>query len=217
MTCCQCQGVEEEFNPRLARRQLRRYRKRGPKKTTSWLIQAIIDHRLSSPSLLDIGGGIGEIQHELADKAAAARVTNVDASSAYQDRAREEAERIGYSEKTEYVYGDFVEVNDRVAASDVVTLDRVICCYDDVDALVMRSAEKARRLYGLVYPREKWWTRLGFRLLNTIQRLRRASFRAFLHPESHVHDLLAQLGFERTFYRHDLIWQVAVYHRVGEA
>ncbi len=217
MSCCQCQGVEEEFNPRVARRQMRRYRKRGPKKTTSWLIEAIVSKGLPSPSLLDIGGGIGEIQHELVDKAGAEHVTNVDASSAYQDRARDEATRKGYTARAEYVYGDFVDVEDRIVDADIVTLDRVICCYDDVDGLVMRSAEKARRLYGLVYPRETWWTRLGFRLLNTVQRARRASFRAFLHPERHVHGLLVGLGFERRFHRHDLVWKVAVYERVAES
>ncbi len=39
--------------------------------------------------------------------------------------------------------------------ADIVTLDRVGCCYLAVDELVTASAAHARRLYGLVLPRER--------------------------------------------------------------
>ena len=46
-------------------------------------------------------------------------------------------------------------MSDEIEAADVVTLDRVICCYPDMEALVGRSAERALRLYGLVHPRDR--------------------------------------------------------------
>ena len=54
----------------------------------------------------------------------------------------------------------------RLPAATIVTLDRVICCYPDMERLVRTSAEKARRLYGAVYPRERWWARVGVALMN---------------------------------------------------
>ncbi len=212
MSCHQCQGVEEEFNSTVARRQLKRYRKRGPKGTTRWLIDAIRAHDLAGSSLLDIGGGIGEIQHELA-AAGASRITGVDASSAYLERAKEEAERRGYQDRTRYEFGDFVDIASQVEPADVVTLDRVICCFHDVDSLVDRSLEKARRFYGLVFPRVTWWTKVAFRLLNLVQTIRRAKFRAYLHPSDYVFGLVSRSGFRQSFYRTSLVWQVVLFEK----
>lgn len=210
MSCSQCIGIDEEFNPTLARRELRRYRRRGPKRTTRWLIESITSRGLLNPSLLDIGGGIGEIQHELAD-AGAAEVTGVEASSAYLEHCRREAERRGYSDRVSYLFGNFTDVHAEVSDADIVTLDRVICCFDDVDALVGRSVAKAKRLYGVVFPREVWWTSLGIRLINLVQRLRRARFFVYLHPVERIDGEIRRRGFHRVFSRKSLVWQVALY------
>ncbi|MBI2171194.1 MAG: hypothetical protein HYU30_04125 [Chloroflexi bacterium] len=82
MNCCQCQGIEDFFSSRLAARELKHYRKKGPWKTTTMLIEALKREGLSGATLLDIGGGVGAIQHELL-KASAGSATNVDASTAY--------------------------------------------------------------------------------------------------------------------------------------
>jgi len=210
MPCDQCIGLDEEFNYRVARRQLRRYVKRGPKRTTRWLIEAIRARRIDRPTLLDIGGGVGEIQHELASDGAA-RVTGVDASSAYLELCRLEAERRGYAMRARHLFGNFAEVHEEVGSADIVTLDRVICCFDDVNALVDRSVSKARKLYGLVYPRETWWTVVGFRLINFVQRLRGAHFFVFLHPTEEVEAIVARRGLERIFLRQSLAWQVVLF------
>ena len=109
-------------------------------------------------TLLDIGGGVGVAQLDLLS-AGLRSATDVDASSAYLDVAREEAQRRGYSERVSYRHGDLVALAPEIEPADIVTLDRVICCYHDMPALVRASAAKARRLYGLVYPHDAWWTR----------------------------------------------------------
>ncbi len=210
MACNQCIGIEEEFGASRAKWDLKRYRKRGPKTTTRWLIEAVRARGVEGSTLLDIGGGVGEIQHELA-AAGVGRITGVDASSAYIDKCRAEAEERGYADQAQYVHGNFAELSDTVEEADVVTLDRVICCFDDVDALVDRSASKTRRLYGLVFPRETWWTALGFRLINFVQRVRRSSFFVYLHSSEHVDGLIARHGLGRVFYRSGFVWQVVLY------
>ncbi len=42
--------------------------------------------------------------------------------------------------------GDFVEVAGSIQPADIVTLDRVICCYPDVERLVGLSSQRATRL-----------------------------------------------------------------------
>ena len=100
-------------------------------------------------SLIDIGGGIGIIQHELAAHGAD-RIIAVDASSAYIGVARREAEKRGYT--GEYYRGNFVDLAPDLPAADIVTLDRVICCYDDMPKLVAASVSLVRKMYALVFP-----------------------------------------------------------------
>jgi hypothetical protein len=111
------------------------------------------------------------------------------------------------------VHGDFVSIADEVVAADVVTLDRVICCFDDMEGLVSRSAEKARRLYGAVYPRELGWMRIGMAIINVVQRLKRSPFRVFLHRPSAIDAVLRAAGFERRTIRRSPGWEVVVYER----
>lgn len=212
MPCSQCCGFEAQFNRRVAAADLRKYRKNGPMRTAQMLIDALKAEGVEGLTLLDIGGGVGAVQHEML-KAGVQQATAVDASAAYLDAAAEEAARQGHANHIHPHYGDFVEVAAEVEPADAVTLDRVICCYADMQALVALSAERARRLYGVVYPRRTWWTRVVFTLLNTLHRLRRNPFRAFLHPPDAVDALIREKGLTRRFYAQTWIWQVVVYGR----
>ena len=160
MSCCQCQGIQSLFGERIARHDLKRYRRKGPLETTRILLEALVEAGVEGATLLDIGGGVGAISNGLLI-AGAARATVVDASPAYLRTAQAEAERQSHRDRITYRSGDFVALAREIAPADVVTLDRVICCYDDMEALVSASAEKAGRLYGVVYPRDAWWNRLG--------------------------------------------------------
>jgi magnesium-protoporphyrin O-methyltransferase len=95
----------------------------------------------------------------------------------------------------------------------VVTLDRVICCYDDLEGLVRASASKARRLYGLVLPRETGWTRLAIGLMNLEMALTRSTFRSHVHSTRRLEELLRELGFSAGFAGRTTFWQVRVYRR----
>ena len=155
MDCCQCQGIERFFDKKVAAKDLKRYRKKGPTGTTRALIEALKAEGLEGLTLIDIGGGIGVIQHELMD-AGVATATNVDASSACVETAREKAQRRGYVDRVTYHHGNFVEMASELAPADIVTLDKVICCYHDMDGLVGASSELAGKLYGVIYPRDTW-------------------------------------------------------------
>lgn len=212
MNCCQCQGIEEVFSQPFVTKELSRYRVKGPIKTTRMLIDAIKAEGVDGLTLLDIGGGVGAVEHELLD-AGVNCATDVDASQAYINAARDEAQRKGYVEKVSYHYGNFVELAEDIAPADIVTLDRVICCFDDMERLVGLSAERARKLYGLVYPRDTWLMKIGIAIINFFLLLRRSPYRSYFYQTKAVEAILRNNGFKRRSFSQTMAWQVAVYAR----
>ena len=214
MTCSQCKGIEELFNQEFVDKELARYRSKGPQKTTRMLTQALKAEVIEGFTLLDIGGGLGAVQHELIN-AGIRFVTSVEASSAYLAVAKTEAQRRGHSERVSFHHGNFVELAASLSPADIVTLDRVICCYPDMEKLVDLSAARTRKLYGLVYPRDTWWVKVGLAVGNVIFRLRRSHYRTYSHPTRSVEALVKRRGLKRRSYRRTLVWQVVVYTRDG--
>jgi hypothetical protein len=215
MNCCQqCAGVEQTFNTKVVTRELRHYRRKGPARTTRLLLDALKGYDIMGATLLDIGGGVGAIQHDLL-KAGVSRTVGVDASSAYLQAAREEAGRQGHAGRADYHHGDFVALAPDIPQADIVTLDRVICCYHDMEALVGQSSARARRLYGVVYPRDRWLNRVGIAVMRFFLWLQGSSFRVFVHPSEAVNALVEGNGLRQCFRRTSGMWQVVVYERVG--
>ncbi len=212
MRRCQCEGIEREFNAEGAESEIDEYRTEGPTETTQFLIDALTDQGVDGLTLLDIGGGVGAIQHAMLSAGASA-ATAVEASTAFAEAAEDQAQELGWSELVEVKRGDFVELADTLAPHGIVTLDRVICCYHDMKSLVSLSAARASKLYGVVYPRDVWWNKIGFRFLNLFFWFSRSPFRAFVHPDAGVKRILDQIGLRRVFYRKTFFWQVAVYAR----
>ena len=204
----------EAYDEKIAAAELRRYRKKGPNPWTQALVDALVAEGVQGTTLLDIGGGIGAIQHELL-AAGSVSATSVDASSAYLDAAREESDRRGLSGRVTYHHGDFVEVAGSLPLVDVVTLERVLNVYPDWERLAELSAEHARRLYGIVIPRDTPFVRLVIRLINFNLRRQRKGLRAAVIPIDGVDRILQRKGFSRQVSaRVGPAWQVAVYRRM---
>jgi magnesium-protoporphyrin O-methyltransferase len=212
MTCPHCRGAEAIFDQGTADHDLKAYRAKGPGTTTKLLIGALKAAGIVDQTLLDIGGGVGAIQHELL-KGGARSAIAIDASSAYLQAARQEAERQGHADRVVYRQGDFVALAPQLPQADVVTLEKVICCYPDMRALVGVSSAHAGKLYGVVFPRDTWWMRLGGWLVNLAPLLQRNAFRFFVHPTSAIEAEVRANGLKRCYYRKTLFWQVIVYAR----
>ena len=209
-----CDCCPNTFSSREAEGDLKRYREKGPDKTTRALIDALVARGVGGATLLDIGGGIGAIQLELL-AAGAAKAESVDASEAYVEVARAEAERRGYADRTVARVGDFVALAGAIEPADVVTLDRVVCCYPDLPALLGAASDHARRVVGLVYPRDTWWNLVAARVINVFGWLKRDPTRWYLHRPGEVDAILRAAGYRRREINRDLIWQVALYERTG--
>jgi magnesium-protoporphyrin O-methyltransferase len=212
MTCSHCQCIDRSFDRKVAERDLRTYRTRGPARTTRLLLEALNGGKISGLTLLDIGGGIGVIQQELL-KQGASSATAVDASRAYLQVAGEEAERQGTAGRIRYHFGNFVDLAEQIPQADIVTLEKVICCYPDMHALVGLSSNRARKLYGLVFPRDIWWIRWAAKVINWFMKLGRDPFPIYMHRTEDVDAILLEKGLQRCYYHQTLIWQVMVYER----
>jgi magnesium-protoporphyrin O-methyltransferase len=208
---CSC-GCPNTFSTREAEADLKRYRQRGPDGTTKALIDAITAEGIAGATLLDIGGGIGAIQLELL-AAGAAHATSVDATEAYIAVASAEAERRGFGDRTRVRVGDFEELAPEIEAADVVTLDRVICCDPDLAGLLGKAATHARRMVGLVYPRDTWWNRLAAAVMGAWSRLTRDPTRWHLHAEPAIDAILRDAGFDRREVGRTFVWHVVLYVR----
>ena len=209
---CAC-TIGNEFGERQARRDLAGYRRNGPDRTTAWLIDGLAAGGAAAGStVLDIGAGIGAVHLALIKQGAVSAV-DVDGSPAFVEVAREEARRVGVGDAVRYQAGDFVELAPTIEPADLVVLDRVICCYPDMDALVRLSIARARRRYGVVYPRDTTWIRALGRVANAFARLFRQRFRIWVHRTADVDAIVRAAGFTPRLQRTTLFWQVAVYER----
>ena len=212
MPCNCCQITDKTFGEADARNGLRQYRRRGPAAQTRELLKALRSRGLHGVTLLDIGGGIGAIHHELLDDGVT-RATHVDASSAYLHAAESEASRRGHAERVEFIQADFTDVAPDLPQADIVTLDRVVCCYPDFRSLLSAAAGRSKQVLALTYPRESWYTRMAIGLMDRIQALRRDPFRVFVHPVAQMDAVLSRSGMHRVSLKRLFVWEVALYTR----
>jgi len=211
MDACGC-GPFEIFDQKTADADLARYRQHGPDRTTRMLLDMIRSVGLRGATVLDIGAGIGVIDHELLGEGAEHAVV-VDASPPAIEAARDEARRRGHLDRIECIDGDFVSRASAIDPAQIVTLDRVVCCYADVASLVRLSASRAQALYGLVLPRDRAIVRFGLRVLNVWFRVRGFAYRSHAHPNRVVDALVADAGLRPRMEDRTFVWRVVLYDR----
>ncbi len=209
--CCG-QDFERTFDAGEAERDLRSWQESGLPDSTAELIDALRAAGVDGAAVLDIGAGVGMVHLELLASGAASAI-DVDASSAYLATAREEAERRGVGDRVTYRHGDVVELAGELPPSDVVTLDRVICCYPDLPALLGAAMRPGPRLVGLVHPTDAWWVRAGASLLNALSWVLRRRDDFFIHRQADIDRLLGEAGYAQLHRGGSRVWRVAVYGR----
>jgi hypothetical protein len=168
------------FKPRLARRNLERYRTKGLDRLERQMLEAASERELVGVQVLDIGGGIGMLQAELVESGAA-RGEVLELVSAYEPYARELAREKGLEERTAFHVGDLLTDPGAAETADIVLLNRVVCCSPDGVRLTGVAARLTRRLLVLSFPRNRLLVRVGVRLMNAWLRLLGRAFRVYAH------------------------------------
>jgi SAM-dependent methyltransferase len=207
--CCGCEAIDRHFAGSRVAKELDTYLRRGPTGTTRLLLSALHELPGLVESVLDIGAGIGVLHHELLGTGTRSAV-HVEIARAYLDAARWESERRGHAERVQFLHGDFLALGQSVDSADLVTLDRVVCCYAVLEPLVRLSAEKARRYYALSFPHDRWYVRAYTRWQNHRRKRSGNPFRTFVHPTTVIRSLVLAAGFEIRRARRTLVWEILV-------
>jgi magnesium-protoporphyrin O-methyltransferase len=186
----------------------------GPTGISEVLLGQLRRLDLEGWSVLELGCGLGSLTFELL-RSGASRATGVDLSPASIERAAERARGAGLADRARFVVGDAATVD--VEAHDLVVLDKVICCYPDVEALLAGSVPKARRAYALSLPSSRGLrgiaARMAFWAENVWRWVKRDPFRSHVHDLDRIEPMLAEHGFAPRSRVHRLIWHVAVHER----
>ena len=208
MSCCNARGCDQFFGASFAQKTAARYRKRGLDRTARRMVGFLEQRGLVDATVLEVGGGVGEIEIELL-KRGAAHALNLELSSAYDDEAVKLLREAGLEERAERRVHDIAADPVGVEPADVVVLHRVVCCYPDYERLLGAAAEHAARLVVFSHPPRNVVSRLLFASQNLLFRLRRMEFRTFTHPPAEMLAVLEKRGLRHTFSHRGLVWHVA--------
>jgi magnesium-protoporphyrin O-methyltransferase len=211
-SCCDFRdAAARQFTAAKAEKELRVYRKGRLGPTTRLLRDGVINLGLNHGSLLDIGGGVGALTFELLERGMATAVM-AEASVAYVTAAKAEAARRGHSESATIVHGDLLELSNGLPTTNLVTLDRVVCCYPSYEPLLDAAIRHAESSIALSYPRDRWFVRAAMWLENA-KRARKSGFRTFVHPPPQMQRVIERAGFELARRRTTVVWVTDVYVR----
>jgi 2-polyprenyl-3-methyl-5-hydroxy-6-metoxy-1,4-benzoquinol methylase len=207
-SCCDPSGYKRVFGARFARGLARRYRRRGLGRPGRRVVGFCSERGLEGATVLEIGGGIGELQLELLRRGAA-EATNLELVDSYDEEARALATSVGVAERVRRRRLDIAATPDEVEPADIVVLHRVVCCYPDYERLLTAAADHARRALVFSHPPRNVVSRAMLGLQNGWFRLTGNSFRAFAHPPGAMIEVARSRGLDVTYRHARGVWQVA--------
>ncbi|MEE8331387.1 MAG: methyltransferase [Acidimicrobiia bacterium] len=207
--CCDSSDYEDVFSDKRATKDLKSYRRKGLDRLAKAMVE-FLGPDAAGATVLEVGGGIGAIQNALLDHGAASAV-NIELSKGYETAAMDLAAEAGVVDKVQRVHGDFVEMT--VAPADIVVMNRVVCCYPDMEAMMAAAADRATSTLAMVFPRDRWFMRALRRIIAVERRLRRNTFRFYVHdPDLIVGEATAR-GLKLSFTRRTAGWQAVILQR----
>jgi hypothetical protein len=212
--CCPSRDYHRFFNQRFARRLANRYRKRGLDQTARTMVQFLHELGLEGVSVLEVGGGVGEIQVELL-QAGAARAQNLELSPAYEEQAHWLAGQAGSKGGSTGASTISPRTLGRWRRPTWWSCTGVVCCYPDYERLLGAAADHAQRALVFSYPPRNALSRAFYGVFNLVMRLTGSGFRGFAHPPGAMLAVVEDRGLRRTFQRRSRIWQVAGLERVS--
>lgn len=210
-TCCCHARSAGRFFSFFAQRSRKRYERKGFEASQKQLIAGLEQAAYRDATVLDIGCGVGHLHQTLLERGARSAV-GIDLAPRMLAEARDWAERRGLSERVRYIEGDFMALGD-IDTADIALLDKVVCCYPDAQGLVEKSLAKTKHVYGLTYPRDRWFVRLGVGVIACLLRLMRSDFRSYVHDPEQIERWITDRGFRKRFEGQTAIWLTQVYEK----
>lgn len=206
--CCHAQSAGRFFSF-FARRSRKRYKRKGFEASQKQLITGLEQVGYRGATVLDIGCGVGHLHQTLLEQGARSAV-GIDLAPRMLAEARDWAEQRGLSDRVSYIEGDFM-ILDGIDSTDITLLDKVVCCYPDAHGLVEQSLAKTNHTYGLTYPRDRWFIRLGVGVIACLLWLIRSDFRSYVHDPVQIERWITGKGFHKRFEARTATWLTQVY------
>jgi SAM-dependent methyltransferase len=180
------------------------------------LKEALLPLGPTGRSVLELGCGRGALLLTLV-QAGAGRATGIDLSRATIEAARRRFTEAGLADRVDLSVGDAARV--RHEPHDWVILDRVMCCYPDVEALLANTLPAARRIYAFTVPTSRGWRGVLARLEewfeNAWNTLLRRPCPGYVHDLDLIERRLEGSGFRLRHQDRLRLWHIAVYERAA--
>ena len=168
---------------------------------TAALLNSLDEAGLEGRTVLDVGCGTGDLALAALGRGASS-VSGFDLGGGAIANARALAQERGLSERATFQVGDGSQV--ALPSSDVVVLNRVVCCYPSADALLANTLGVAGSVFAFTAPVDRGvmgiWNRILGRLGNGWYALRAKKFRGFrvfIHDLGAIEARIVGAGFHR--------------------
>jgi len=184
-----------------------RYRRRGLDRAAERMVDFLAADDLTGATVLDIGGGVGQLGIELLRRGAASVVT-LELSRAYDEEAQRLAQEAGVADRMTRQVVDLAATPERVGPADVVVLHRVVCCYPDHARLLGAAADHCRSRLAFSHPPRNLVSRAFLAGQNAMFAVTGKEFRTFAHPPAQMLAVLVDHGLRPAMTQADRVWHV---------
>jgi len=178
------------------------------------LIDALVGLGPAGHTVLEGGCGPGALLVGLLE-AGAESGTGIDLSAEAIEYARERAAAAGVADRAQFKVGDAAVAE--AGPHDWVVLDKVICCYPHMEALLDRTMGEAQSVFAFAVPISWGWRGVVIRAFltaeGTVNRLMRRACSAYAHDIRLIEKRLAAAGFGSVVSENLGMWHIGVFAR----
>ena len=219
MNCCTPEELKakDNFFSKRAKHYDKRFHKKGLDKSQQLLLEGMFavmtqNGKSSVESVMEIGCGVGGLLLTMLDKGLQHAI-GVDASEGMLEKAKDNAVRMKFEEKTVFHHGDFVDVEPELPPADIIILDKVLCCDSNPELLIKKSTGKTKAIYAVSFPRDNILVRFFVKAGILITKIFPLKFTPFYHEPADIKRWTENANFVLSYARNSFIWQVQVYIR----
>ncbi len=210
---CGCNPLYDAmFDKQYALSELKRYNKKGMRKETKMLFDAL--KTLSAKrSVTEIGSGIGILAINLT-KTGVSKYTGTELSQFSLETAKKLVEEENLQKKITFIPQNLIENPKSLKPSSIILSDKVICCYPDMESFMHTTLSKAKKYYAIVHPKENIFTKTGSYIANRLlQFTKRKGFKTYIHSTKRIQEIISSYGFNKIFHGQTFIWEIFVYEK----
>jgi len=219
MNCCTSEELiaKDNFFSKRASHYDKRFHKKGLDKTQQLLLEGMAavmtnNGKNSVESVMEIGCGVGGLLLTMLGKGLNHAI-GIDASEGMLEKAKHNAVRMKFNEKTVFLHRDFVDVEPELPVADIMILDKVLCCDSNPELLIKKSTGKTNAIYAVSFPRDNIFIRLLVKAGILITKIFPVKFTPFYHEPADIKRWTENANFLLSYARNTFVWQVQVYTR----